>query len=247
MRSALLLLACLWATLACLAAVQADDKPTREGLTAKLWPKDRIEEALRQIKRQNAEGLLSEASYARRKAMLDARLTGKYAPESLSADDPPVNFIQNGGFERTNPNSAKNRSRWLWWSGWSWGGDYENLWEDRPALVHSGKLSARIRCTGAKGRIGIFTPALPAIPGATEYQLTFWAKGEGANMLFVNFEEGAEGSLREKTGDAWKQYTLAGKPVPGKKTYHVYFYAIGEGTIWLDDVALVPVGGTLDE
>jgi len=190
---------------------------------------------------------LSDAAYAKRKKMLEARLAGTYKPESLSAQDPPLNFIQNGGFEQTNPNSAKNRSRWLWWGGWSWGGDYENAWETRPAFVHSGKLSARIQCVGAKGRIGISTPPLPAVPGVTEYKLTFWAKGQGDNMLFVNFEEGANGTQREKIPGEWKQYTLAGKPAEGKNTYTLYFYAVGEGTIWLDDVELVPVGGRLDE
>jgi hypothetical protein len=179
--------------------------------------------------------------------MLTARLAGTYHPESLSVTDPPLNFIQNAGFELTNPNSDKNRSRWLWWTGWSWGGDYENMWETRPDYVHSGQLSARLRCVGATGRIGLSTPPLPAIPGATDYRLTFWAKGEGDNMLFVNFEEGASGTLREKMGGEWKQYTVASKPVEGKKTYLLYFYSIGGGTIWLDDVALVPVGGKLDE
>ena len=124
--------------------------------------------------------------------MLRDRQSGAYVSQSLSVTDPPLNFIQNGGFEKVNRNSDKNRSRWLWWGGWSWGGDYENMWEDRPAFVHSGQFSARIRCTGATGRIGISTPPLPAIPGATEYKLTFWAKGEGDNMLFVNFEQGAQ-------------------------------------------------------
>jgi len=53
--------------------------------------------------------------------------------------------------------------------------------------------------------------------------------------------------LREKIGSEWKQYTVIGKPVEGKKTYQVYFYSIGAGTIWLDDVALVPVGGKVDD
>ena len=114
-------------------------------------------------------------------------------------------------------------------------------------MKFSGEFSARITCTGSVGRIGISTPPLPAVPGATAYKLTFWARGEGENMLFVNFEEGAGGALREKIGGAWKQYTAAGEPVAGKKTYQVYFYSIGAGTIWLDDVELVPVGGTLDE
>ncbi len=231
----------------CLAADPPPANLAVEEMTRNLWPKARIEQALKEVEQQKANGLLSEAAYARRKQMLEQRLAGAYRPASLSATDPPLNFIQNGGFEQTNPNSAKNRSRWLWWNGWSWGGDYENMWEDKPEFVHSGKLSARIRCTGAKGRIGINTPPLPAIPAVKEYKLTFWARGEGDNMLFVNFEEGATGTIREKMPGEWKQFTVVGKPVEGKKTYNVFFYAIGAGTIWLDDVELVPVGGKLDE
>jgi hypothetical protein len=245
----------LWITAAALflaVVVQAQGQAqssriTVEGLTQKLWPRKRIEQALKAVDQQKADGLLSQAAYEKRTRMLQARLSGVYKPESLSSTDPPLNFVQNGGFEQTNPNSAKNRSRWLWWNGWSWGGDYENRWEDRPEFVHSGKLSARIRCTGAKGRIGINTPPLPAVPGATAYRLTFWAKGEGDNLLFVNFEEGATGELRQKIDGQWRQYTVLGKPIAGKNSYMFYFYSIGAGTIWLDDAELVPVGGKLDE
>lgn len=219
----------------------------KAALSQKLWPQGRIQEAMQAIEEQHKSGLLSDASYGRKMAMLKNRQGGTYVSQSLSVADPPLNFIQNGGFEKVNRNSDKNRSRWLWWGGWSWGGDYENRWEDRPAFVHSGQFSARIQCTGTIGRIGISTPPLPAIPGATDYQLTFWAKGEGDNMLFVNFEQGAGGALREKIGDSWKQYTVLGKPVESKKTYQVYFYSIGGGTIWLDDVELAPVGGKFDE
>jgi hypothetical protein len=216
-------------------------------LVKKLWPQNRIEAAIKAVERQREDGLLSEPACQRKIAMLKARLSGTYVSESLSVADPPLNFIQNGGFEKVNRNSDRNRSRWLWWGGWSWGGDYENMWEDRPELVHSGQFSARIACTGAVGRIGISTPPLPAIPGATGYKLTFWARGQGDNRLFVNFEQGAGGTLREKIGDAWKQYSLVGEPAEGKQTYQVYFYSIGAGTIWLDDVELVPIGGKLDE
>ena len=219
----------------------------KAALTGKLWPVSRVREAMGAVEEQHKKGLLSEETYRRKMAMLQGRLAGGYVSESLSVMDPPLNFIQNGGFEKVNRNSDKNRSRWLWWGGWSWGGDYENMWEGRPAFVHRGQFSARIKCTGATGRIGISTPPLPAIPGATDYRLTFWAKGEGDNMLFVNFEQGASGTLREKISDSWKQYTVSGKPAEGKNTYQVYFYSIGAGTIWLDDVELVPVGGTLDE
>jgi hypothetical protein len=91
------------------------------------------------------------------------------------------------------------------------------------------------------------TPKLPAVPGATDYKLTFWAKGEGDNLLFVNFESGATGTLRQKFGPEWKEYTVLGKPEKDAKTFGVYLYHIGEGTIWLDDVSLVPVGGKLEE
>ncbi len=225
----------------------AQSQTDKTALTKALWPPSRIAAALQAVEEQRANGLLSETGCQKRVAMLKARQAGTYIPTSLSVTDPPLNFIQNGGFEKVNRNSDKNRSRWLWWGGWSWGGDYENMWEDRPAFVHSGPFSARIQCTGATGRIGISTPPLPAVPGATGYKLTFWARGEGENMLFVNFEEGAGGALREKIGATWKQYTAVGEPVADKKTYQVYFYSIGAGTIWLDDVELVPVGGKLDE
>ncbi len=154
------------AALLAAAALAAGDpgektRTTVEELTRRLWPRERIERALEEVDRQKAAGILGEAAHARRRLMLLDRLAGTYRPGSLSVEDPPLDFIQNGGFEGINPNSAKDRSRWLWWGGWSWGGDYENMWEDRPEYVHSGKLSARIRCVGATGRIGINTPPLP--------------------------------------------------------------------------------------
>jgi hypothetical protein len=220
---------------------------SREELTAKLWPKERIEAALKAVDEQKAAGLLSDAGLARKKKMLEERLAGRFQPTVLSVTNPPLNFIQNAGFEDINRNSAPNRSRWLWWGGWSWGGDYENRWEERPEFVHSGKYSARITCKGQPGRIGISTPALPMVPGATEYVFTVWAKGEGDNQIFLNFEDGMTGTLREKIGPDWAEVTLKGKPEPGAKKYCFYIYVTGKGTIWLDDAKLVPVGGKVDE
>jgi hypothetical protein len=220
---------------------------TVETLTQKLWPRQRIQEAIRAVEQQRKDGLLSEAGYRLRKKAMEDRLAGHFEPEALSVENPPLNFIQNGGFEQINRNSAPDRSRWLWWGGWSWGGNYVNLWEDRPEYVHSGKYSARIECKGEKGRIGINTPPLPVIPGAKQYKLTLWARGEGDNQLFVNFEEAVTGALREKMPPEWKEITVLGTPAGDKKTYMVYLYVTGGGTIWLDDVTLVPVGGNLDD
>jgi hypothetical protein len=232
--------------LALVAAAAAGSQAKGE-LTAKLWPKERIESALKAVEAQRSEGLLSDAAYARRKAMLEGRRAGKFEPTMLATANPPLNFIQNAGFEEINRNSAPNRSRWIWWGGWSWGGDYENMWEERPEFVHSGKYSARIACKGQPGRIGISTPPLPMVPGATEYVFTVWAKGEDDNMLFLNFESGMEGTLRQKIGPAWEQVTFKGKPEAGAKQYTLYIYVTGKGTIWLDDAKLVPVGGGQDE
>ena len=226
--------------------VGQDSQADKEALTRKLWPQSRILDAVKAVEQQRRAGLLSEKSYQKRMDMLNARLAGTYVSESVSVTNPPLNFIQNAGFEKVNRNSERNRSRWLWWNGWSWGGDYENSWETRPEYVHSGKFSARIQCVGTQGRIGIFSPPLPTVPGARQYKLTFWARGEGENMLFVNFEGGARGDLRRKIGSAWTQYTVLGEPQADANTYGVYFYHIGAGTIWLDDMELVPVGGELE-
>ena len=122
-----------------------------------------------------------------------------------------------------------------------------NRWEERPPYVHSGNYSARIECQDEPGRIGISTPPLPVIPGASEYKLTFWARGEGDNMIFINFEEGVTGTLRERMPTEWKEITVLGKPAGNQNTYVVYFYVTGAGTVWFDDATLVPVGGNLDE
>jgi hypothetical protein len=229
------------------AAALAWAAQSREELSARLWPRERVQSALKAVDEQKAAGLLSDASYARKRAMLEDRLAGKFRPTMLSVENPPLNFIQNEGFEDIDRNSAPNRSRWLWWGGWSWGGDYENMWEERPEFVHSGKFSARFACKGQPGRIGISTPPLPIAPGAKEYVFTVWAKGEGDNMLFLNFESGMTGTLRQKVPAEWTQITLKGTPEPDAKQYTLYIYVIGKGTIWIDDAKLVPVGANLDD
>jgi len=178
---------------------------------------------------------------------LEKRLAGTFEGTALSNADPAeVDLIQNGGFEEINPNSDAKRSRWLWWEGWDWGGDYENFWAEAPN-VHSGRYAAGIRCTGQKGRIGIFTPQLPILPGVQRYDLTLWAKGEGDNELFINFESGCTGTLRQRVPEEWTEIQLTGEPEPGAQGFGLYLYVTGEGTIYLDDVKLVPVGGEVGE
>jgi len=212
-----------------------------------LWSPQRIQAALAAVDKAHAAGITSDARYAQKRAMLEKRLAGTFEGTALSNADPAeVDLIQNGGFEEINPNSDAKRSRWLWWEGWDWGGDYENFWAEAPN-VHSGRYAAGIRCTGQKGRIGIFTPQLPILPGVQRYDLTLWAKGEGDNELFINFESGCTGTLRQRVPEEWTEIQLTGEPEPGAQGFGLYLYVTGEGTIYLDDVKLVPVGGEVGE
>ncbi len=239
-RNRLLLLGAVCTVLAVVRSGWAGE--TVEELTRKLWPRERILAALEQVERLHRLGMMSDDHYRRKKQMLQQRLAGTFHPTMLATTNPPLNLIQNAGFEDINRNSAPNRSRWLWWRGWSWGGEYENFWEDRPAYVHSGHYSARIRCLGQPGRIGIFTPKIPVVGDAQEYEFSIWAKGEGENRLFINFESGARGSFRGRVGPQWQRIVVRGKLQPGADGCAVYLYSIGKGTIWLDDARLVPVG-----
>ena len=212
-----------------------------------LWTQERIEAALKAIERAHDAGVTSDARYRQKRAMLEKRLAGTFEGTALSDTNPEeVNLVQNGGFEQTNPNSNPDRSRWLWWEGWDWGGDYENFWAEAPH-VHSGQYAAGIRCTGQRGRIGIFTPKLPILPGVLSYELTLWAQGEGDNELFINFESGCTGTLRQRVPEQWTEIKLTGQPEEGAKDLGLYLYVTGEGTIYLDDVKLVPVGGDFGE
>lgn len=222
---------------------------SKDDIVKRLWPKERIEAALRNLETQKTGNLISPELCQRKKEMLQMRLAGTFQGEMLSTTNPPLNFIQNGGYEEFNPNSRRNMSRWMWWGGWAWPEDaeYVNDKEERPEFVHSGKLSARFTCVGKPARTGISTPKLPIVPGATGYELTVWAKGEGDNMLHVAFESGAAGQFMEKIGSQWQEITVVGKPEEGAQEFMIWIYARGGGTVWLDDARLVPLGVTLDD
>ena len=164
---------------------------------------------------------------------------GKGQAPAAKTEDVPL--IANAGFEEMIQGNAANRTQWAGWGAWSWGGQYELASEARPEYVHSGKRSARIACTGEKGRIGIITPGVRAAEAVKAYTFTVWAKGEGESELFVNFEEGASGELRKRIGPEWEKVTLTGTAKPDGKGFRVFLYATGKGTLWLDDAALEPV------
>lgn len=215
---------------------------TRAELTAELWPRDRIERALVAIQQQRSAGLLSDVGYERRREMLLARRDGSFIPTMLAIRNPTA-LIQNGGFEAIDRNTRADRSRWHWWQGWRWEGEYEMRWEDRGRHVRSGRYSARIRSTGAPGRIAVFTPILPAIGRSGRYRFSVWAKGAGENQLLVSFEGGASGSVRKRVGPEWERIDVRGRLGPGAAAFRIYLNSTGRGTIWLDDATLTPDPG----
>jgi len=165
----------------------------------------------------------------------------KEAGKGRAAKNDKATLVPNPGFEEIVEGRPANRTQWAEWGAWSWGGQYELAPETRSEYVHSGKRSARIRCTGEKGRIGIITPRVPAAEGVKTYTFTVWARGEGENELFVNFEEDARGELRKRIGPDWEKVTVTGTLKPDGKAFRVFLYATGKGTLWLDDAAVEPV------
>lgn len=231
-----------------LAAVVVWAAESKDDIIKRLWPKARVEAALKDVEKQKADGLITPKMYDRKKKMLQERLAGTFNDDVLSTTNPPPNLLQNAGFEDFNPNTRRNMSRWDMWGGWAWpeNADYQNDKEDRPDYVHEGKLSARFKCTGAPARTGI-NQSIPTIAGATEYTLTFWARGEGENQLQVAFESGARGTFTGKIDAEWKPITVTGQADPNAKKFTLYFYSRGAGTVWVDDAKLLPVGVKLED
>ncbi|MFB3892576.1 MAG: hypothetical protein ACE15C_11200 [Phycisphaerae bacterium] len=221
---------------------------SREEIIRRLWPQERCDEAMKDIEKQKADGLITQKMYERKKAIVLQRKAGTFQPTMLSATNPALNLLQNASFEDFNPNTDKNKSRWDNWGGWAWPtkAEYVNDKEDRPEYVKEGKLSARFKCVGAPARTGI-QQKIPITEGATGYELTIWAKGEGENLLAIAFEAGAKGGFSEKIGPEWKQITLVGKPDPKAKEFTLWIYARGGGTIWLDAARMVPQGVKLED
>lgn len=221
---------------------------TKEELTRKLWPRKRVVKALKDVEKQKADGLITRKMYQRKTGMLKARLAGRFSPTMLSTTNPPLNLLRNGSFEDFNPNTRKNMSRWNWWGGWAWPATaaYRNDKESRPEYVKGGKLSARFKCTGKPARTGI-NQGIPVIEGATGYELTIWAKGEGDNKLQIAFEAGARGTFTGQIGPEWQKITVTAKPKAGAKKFTLYIYSRGGGTIWVDEARLLPLGVKIED
>jgi hypothetical protein len=221
---------------------------TKRELTKILWPQARIAKAMKDVEKQKTDGLISEKRLQEKVAMLKARRAGTFIPTMLSDTNPPLNLLRNAGFEEFNRNTRKNMSRWEWWGGWAWPetAPYLNDRETRPEYVKQGKLSARFQCTGKPARTGV-SQGIPIVQGATGYEMTIWARGEGDNRLHIAFEAGAKGSFSRKIGPKWEKITITGVPEKGATKFTLWIYARGGGTIWLDQARMLPLGVEIKE
>ena len=186
---------------------------------------------LADLEAQLKTGLISKTRCEAKKKVIES------PPKEDATDSGPANLLQNAGFEEFNQNTPANHSRWPGWGGWCWGGDYE-FFKATGNDKHSGEAALGCRCTGATGRIGITSPAVPITKKDGQFEFSIWIKGTGANKLRVAFESGASGGGEATGGSEWKQVTFSGKPDAGAKSFNVYIYIVGGGTIFLDDAVL---------
>jgi len=72
------------------------------------------------------------------------------------------------------------------------------------------------------------------------------AAWKDSSRASAGLENGATGVLRQTLAPEWKPYTVRAKPESGATEFTRHIYSIGGGTLYLDDVSLVPVGAKLD-
>ena len=188
---------------------------------------------LADIDTQLKTGVISKTRYDAKKKLIEA----PPAAADEAKDAGPENMLQNAGFEEFNPNSSPQNSRWPGWGGWCWAGNYE-FFKANGVNKHSGDAALGCRCTGAAGRIGLMVK-LPITKKDAKIDISVWIKGEGNNKLRVAFESGASGG-GEAVGDGgWKLVTFTGASNPDAKSFTLYLYVVGGGTLYLDDAMAV--------
>ena len=203
---------------------------------------EEIRAILADLAEQNQQCLISPQRLTAKKDMLAARADGSFKPVSPPDVSAPSNWVQNAGFEEYNPNTSATQSRWIWWGGWLWKGAYAF----ERAAGSDGKPCAAVRCRGEAGQAGIFTPPLPILKQGARYKATVRARAEGGAVLEMRFKADveatgvgvADGAKKVSPGEAWAEFTLEGTAKPGAKSFRLYLYNDGPGSLFLGDVKL---------
>ena len=167
------------------------------------------------------------------------------APPAAEASAAPVQggLIENGGFEL-------GLVGWDSWGEWDGGRYTFGHGSGKDALV--GGASLAIHCT-AVGRGGVY--AKPVRMPAGRYELRFAVKGEpkagqpeprmfyaltgdGKHSITLNQE-----SKRFEVPRDWRRFTLPVQVREDAGAVTPYFFSVGGGTVYLDDVSLMPLDG----
>jgi hypothetical protein len=152
---------------------------------------------------------------------------------------PPGSGLLNGDFE-------VGLTGWNSWGEWDDGKYF--FGSDFGDNACSGSASLKIICE-KRGRGGVFTE--PMYMPAGNYELRFWAKGdENGSLMRWTFEGNDQARAAvEKNFESdifpvdldWKEYRYE-VPLRGDAALRLYFFSVGEGTLYIDGASLVLKG-----
>lgn len=160
-------------------------------------------------------------------------------PPGAAPQEVQTGLIANGGFEL-------GLLRWGSWGTWDNGLYFFGCGRGENAR---GRASAGIFCQ-KKGRGGIMSET-PFSLKAGDYRLTYWAKAtiDGTRMFHSIEGDGARSIAEGRSSGwfplttQWTQKSFAVKATADSGPVRLYLCHVGEGAIYLDDVALLPEGG----
>ncbi len=160
--------------------------------------------------------------------------------ESPVVYDPPAGdykpIVQEGANLIENADFENGLQAWGTWGEWD-GGVYE-FGTGIGDNAHSGAASAAVICTKL-GRGGIFSMPV-RLPASGEYKLSFWVKGSLGGRIRYGFEAGDRHFIKEGTAETQWQPISLNLNLPEGAEGRVYLYSLAPGTVYFDEVRLVP-------
>ena len=145
----------------------------------------------------------------------------------------PGNLIENPSFEL-------GLERWGSWGQWD-GGRYTFGSGSGPD-AHSGGASAAI-ISQQPGRGGIYTEPM-RLPAAGTYRVTLYVKGKDGARFRTSAANGRLIGAKEfEVPERWTKVEYQVEVEDPAKDFRLYVFNVGTGTLYVDDVALLPPEG----
>lgn len=145
----------------------------------------------------------------------------------------PGNLIENASFEL-------GMEQWGSWGQWD-GGKYTFGSGSGPD-AHSGGSSASIICQ-KPGRGGIYTKPM-RLPAPGTYQVVVYLKGRDGARFRTSAANGQLVGAREfEVPDRWTEIEYKVEVEDPSNDFRLYIYNVGAGTLYVDDVVLLPLDG----